>query len=58
MNEPLPDYHSNPETFKLEPVYIFTDKAIVPVKKKGPPSEPAGEEKAPPTEKTDEGKQG
>jgi hypothetical protein len=30
MNRPLPEHHSNPETYKEEPVYIFTDKAIIP----------------------------
>ena len=49
--------HLNPHTFKAEPVFIFTDKAIVPVKK-GPPPEAGGEKNVPPEEQPEEGTQG
>ena len=57
MSDPSPEYHSNPQTFKAEPVFLFTDKAIVPVKKGDPPSALGGEEKAPPSEQPGEGVQ-
>ena len=37
MSDPFFEKHSNPETFKAEPVFIFTAKAIVPAKKGKPP---------------------
>jgi hypothetical protein len=45
MDQPLPKYHENPETFKDEPVYIFTDKAIVrpPMTGEQPPFSPTGQ---------------
>jgi hypothetical protein len=43
MNLPLPEHHSNPETSKNEPVFIFTDKAVVPPPK--PPRPPQPEDK-------------
>jgi hypothetical protein len=42
MELPTPPHHSNPETFKEEPVYIFTDKAVV------PPGKDNGTAQAPP----------
>ena len=49
--------HSNPHTFKTEPVFIFTDKAVIPAKK-GPPPEAGGEKNVLPAEQSDEGTQG
>ena len=54
MNPSLPEPHSNPETFLDEPVYIFTDKAIVPPGRSNGPTEPPPSDKpktpAPPPE--------
>lgn len=50
MNTPFPAHHSNPETFKDEPVYIFEDAAIYPVPKNGsPPASDTTEPKPPAT---------
>ena len=57
MNLPFPEYHSNPETFKQEPVFEFTCDAIVPATK-GPPPEAANRKDAPPLEVPDEEIQG
>ncbi len=57
MRDPFFEKHSNPETFKAEPVFIFTCKAIVPVKK-GPPPEAGGAENVPPPVRPDEEAQG
>ena len=57
MSDPFFEKHSNPETFKAEPVFIFTSKAIVPAKK-GPPPESRGKMDAPPPEVPDEEAQG
>ena len=58
VNLPFPEYHSNPETFKQEEVFVFTCEAIVPVKKPDPPPAPSGEENVPPAVLPDEGTQG
>lgn len=47
MPDPFFEKHSNPETFNTEPVFIFTEKAIVPATK-GPPPEARGKKAAPP----------
>ncbi len=48
MNKPSPEHHSNPETVMLEPVYIFTDKAIPSPPKRPPlPTAERGEEPKP-----------
>ena len=57
MIDPFLEKHSNPETFNAEPVFIFTEKAIVPVKK-GPPPEAANRKVAPPPEPPDEESRG
>jgi hypothetical protein len=56
VNLPFPEDHSNPETFKDEPVFIFTDKAILPPpKEKGPVNPPSsGEEETPNPPSADE----
>jgi hypothetical protein len=53
MSDPFLEKHSNPHTFKVEPVFIFTDDAIVPAKK-GPPPEAGNKKDAPPPERPDE----
>ena len=57
MIDPFLEKHSNPETFNAEPVFIFTEKAIVPVKK-GPPPEAGRKENAPPPDQPEEGTEG
>ena len=57
MIDPFLEKHSNPHTFKAEPVFLFTDKAIVPAKK-GPPPEAGSKKDAPPPEVPDEEAQG
>jgi hypothetical protein len=60
MIPPLPDHHENSETTYTEPVYLFTDKAVVaPPRQDGarplrldpeqtPTADPSQEEKAGP----------
>ena len=40
MNLPLREHHSNHETSKNKPVFIFTDKAVVPPPKPARPPQP------------------
>ena len=53
MSDPSFEKHSNPQTFKAEPVFIFSSKAIVPATK-GPPPEAGNKKDAPPPEALDE----
>jgi hypothetical protein len=57
MIDPFLEKHSNPHTFKTEPVFIFTEKAIVPAVK-GPPPEARGKKETPPPEPPDEATEG
>ena len=55
MSSPRPEPNENPNTMMLGPVYIFTDKAIVPPRKQdGPPLPPTsdseGTKESPPAE--------
>jgi hypothetical protein len=44
MNQPIPEHHSNAETSKEEPIFIFTGKAIVPPRHENGPEQPLSKE--------------
>jgi hypothetical protein len=51
MSKPIPDHHENQDTILIEPVYIFTDQAVVPPRLQGEPATPPpadqGQDQAP-----------
>jgi hypothetical protein len=50
MNTPSPEPHLNPNTLMLGPVFIFTDKAVVPPPKPNLPPKPEDKGEPPPAD--------